>query len=81
VTQEVAYENLPYSTRQELHGALGQFIERAYTGSIDQYVDLLAYHFERSLNQTKKREYLLKAGDLAQSRYANETAIDITSVF
>jgi predicted ATPase/class 3 adenylate cyclase len=75
VTQEVAYESLPFSTRQELHGALGQFIEHAYTGSIDQYVDLLAYHYERSLNQAKKREYLLKAGDLAQSRYANETAI------
>jgi len=30
VTQEVAYESLPYATRALLHGHLGQFIESNY---------------------------------------------------
>jgi adenylate cyclase len=75
VTQEVAYESLPYATRAILHEQLAQFIERAYRESVDQFVDLLAYHYEHSENEDKKREYLLKAGEAAQADYANEAAI------
>ncbi len=75
VTQEVAYESMPFVTRALLHGSLGHFIERAYQGTLDQYIDLLAYHYERSEELDKKREYLLKAGENAQARYANESAI------
>jgi len=39
-------------------------------------VDLLAFHFDRSNNKTKRREYLLKAGEAAQARYANSAAIN-----
>ena len=50
VTQEVAYESLPYATRATLHEQLASYIERMYGGSERQYVDLLAFHFERSDN-------------------------------
>jgi predicted ATPase/class 3 adenylate cyclase len=76
VTQEVAYESLPFSTRAMLHEQIGQYIERAYARSLDQYVDLLAYHFYRSTDEAKKREYLLKGGEAAQRNYANSAAID-----
>ncbi|NJN98024.1 MAG: tetratricopeptide repeat protein [Anaerolineales bacterium] len=75
ITQEVAYESLPYATRAILHDQLGWFIERAYSDSIEQFIDLLAFHFERSHNEAKKREYLRKAGEMAQANYANEAAI------
>ena len=75
VTQEVAYESLPYATRAMLHGQLAQYIERTYSKPLEQYVDLLAYHYERSENEDKKREYLCKAGEAAQADYANEAAI------
>lgn len=75
ITQEVAYESLPYATRAILHDQLGWFIERAYSDSIEQFIDLLAFHYERSHNEAKKREYLRKAGELAQANYANEAAI------
>jgi adenylate cyclase len=76
VTQEVAYESLSYATRALLHDQLGQFIEQTFNNNPEQYVDLLAFHFERSRNQPKKREYLLKAGEAAQANYANTAAIN-----
>ncbi|MCL4302757.1 MAG: tetratricopeptide repeat protein [Anaerolineae bacterium] len=75
VTQEVAYESLPYATRAVLHEQLAWFIERAYSKSLEQFIDLLAFHYERSQNEAKKREYLRKAGEAAQANYANEVAI------
>lgn len=75
VTQEVAYESLPYATRSILHEHLAWYLERVYRDILDQYIDLLAFHYERSQNTDKKKEYLRKAGEAAQADYANETAI------
>jgi class 3 adenylate cyclase len=75
LTWEVAYETLPFATRAMLHDQIGQHIENAYHDVLGQYTDLLAYHFERSENQPKKREYLLKAAEAAQTDYANAAAI------
>ena len=55
VTQEVAYESLPFATRAMLHDLIGQYIEKNYAQSLSQYVGLLAYHYGRSDNETKKR--------------------------
>ncbi|MCP4361430.1 MAG: tetratricopeptide repeat protein [Chloroflexi bacterium] len=71
VTQEVTYESLPYATRAVLHEQLAQFLEAL---DHNQYVDLLAYHYERSENIPKKREYLQRAGETAVARFANEEA-------
>jgi tetratricopeptide (TPR) repeat protein len=76
LTQEVAYESLPFATRAVLHGQIGAYIEETYAGSLDRYVDLLAHHYDRSENDAKRREYLLKAGEAAQANYANATAVD-----
>jgi len=76
ITQEVAYESLPFATRALLHNQLAQFIEKTYHNQLTRYVDLLAFHYDRSENEAKKREYLLKAGEAAQADYANEAAID-----
>lgn len=76
VTREVAYESLPYAMRAQLHGQLGQFIEDTYAGTLDQYVDLLAHHYDLSRIEPKKREYLRRAGEAAQAAFANEAAID-----
>lgn len=76
VTQEVAYESLPFATRAMLHDLIGQYIERHYANALSQYVGLLAYHYGRSDNEVKKRDYLLKAGEAAQAEYANDAAIE-----
>jgi tetratricopeptide (TPR) repeat protein len=75
ITQEVAYNSMPYATRAMLHDMVGRFIELEYRESLEQYIDLLAHHYEHSENEAKKREYLLKAGEAAQADYNNATAI------
>ncbi|GAB4110714.1 MAG: hypothetical protein Fur005_00410 [Roseiflexaceae bacterium] len=76
LTQEVTYETLPFAMRAMLHDQIGQYIERVYTSTLDQYTDLLAYHYDRSENSAKRCEYLRKAGDVAQATYANPAAIN-----
>src|SRR5262249_25515023 len=62
VTQEVTYESLAHATRAKLHNEIGLLLERLYDGRLDQHVDLLAFHFDRSTNLPKRKEYLQKAG-------------------
>jgi len=76
VIQEVAYESLPFDTRGTLHEAIGLFFERIYADQLNLRLDLLAYHYDRSLNEGKRREYLLRAGEAAQANYANAAAIE-----
>jgi predicted ATPase/class 3 adenylate cyclase len=76
VTQEVAYESLPYATRATLHNQIGLYIERTFAGELEQYLNVLAFHFDRSDNEPKRRAYLLRAGEAAQADYANGAAID-----
>lgn len=76
VTQEVAYESLLYRTRARLHDQIGLYLERQAADHPGQTVHLLAFHFDRSDNEDKKREYLVKAGAASQADYANATAID-----
>jgi class 3 adenylate cyclase/tetratricopeptide (TPR) repeat protein len=72
VIREVAYESLPFAFRAVLHGRVGNWIETTEPESLD----LLAYHYWMSGDEPKKREYLRKAGEAAEARYANEAAID-----
>ena len=76
ITQEVIYENLPFATRAMLHEQVGLYLETNRAELIQRYIDLLAYHYDRSRNEEKKRRYLLQAGEAAQAAYANTAAID-----
>ncbi len=76
VTQEVAYQSIPFGMRSILHERVGGYIERNEPGAIDRNLDLLAHHYWRSENLAKKREYLGRAGTAAQAAYANTAAID-----
>lgn len=75
LTHQVTYESQPYSSRAELHGHLGHFLEVEYANEIDRNVDLLAHHFDRSEEMEKKRAYLLRAAEQAQAEFANDAAI------
>jgi tetratricopeptide (TPR) repeat protein len=71
--QEVAYASMPYARLAQLHEQLAGWLE-ARSDEIAS-LDLLAYHYGRSLNGIKQRMYFKKAGDAAAARYANATAI------
>jgi class 3 adenylate cyclase/tetratricopeptide (TPR) repeat protein len=74
VTQEVAYESIPFAFRAALHESFGAYLEASEP--IERNLDLLAYHYWRGGDLSKKREYLERAGDAAQVAYANAAAID-----
>jgi adenylate cyclase len=78
VTRDVAYESLAYSTRATLHEQYARYLEKLletrHAPALS--LDLLAYHYDRSENLPKKREYLQRAGEAAQAVYANATALD-----
>jgi len=76
ITRSVIYDSLLHKIRTTLHEQMGQFLEATYQGESDQYLDLLAYHYDHSQNVEKKRYYLRRAGEFAQRSYANEAAIE-----
>ena len=75
MTQEVAYESLPFAMRSLLHGRVGGYIERSQAADLERWVPLLAHHYWRSDLEDKRREYLRKAAEQAQTSYANEAAM------
>lgn len=75
LTHQVTYESQPYSSRAELHGLFGHFLEDECANELDRNVDLLAHHFDRSEETQKRRTYLLKAAEHAQAEYANDAAV------
>jgi len=75
VTQEVAYESLLYAHRRALHQRVGEYLERRHQDNLAEYYELLAYHYVQSGLADKGQFYLIKAGDKAKAKYANDAAI------
>ncbi len=75
ITRDVAYESLLFAHRRELHHRVGEYVERAYPDSLEEHYELLAHHYYQSGDPDKSWEYLIRAGDKAKDRYANEAAI------
>ncbi len=75
MTQEVAYETLPYATRSMLHCQIGRYIERSSPDTLDQYTHLLAHHYWLGQDWAKAMEYNLLAARHAQREFANDTAV------
>jgi len=75
-TQEVAYESLLYKHRRELHYSIGHYLEQTHPHNLEEYYELLAYHYALSEDQAKGWVYLVQAGDKARDNYANEAAIE-----
>lgn len=75
LTQEVVYQTQLLSDRRRLHGAVAAAIEAVYPERLDEFTDLLAYHYERSDETAKAVTWLVRAGDRAKSLFANAEAL------
>src|SRR5438309_3958000 len=73
--QEVAYETQLLAERRQIHAAVGAAVEALYQGRLEEFVDFLAYHYERSDDHERACRYLLKAGARAQRLFANDEAL------
>ncbi|MFC1859696.1 tetratricopeptide repeat protein, partial [Thermodesulfobacteriota bacterium] len=75
LTQEVAYSSLLKERRKEIHEKIGQAIETLYPENLEEYFELLAYHYTRSDNNNKALEYLDLANQKAIKLNAFEDAM------
>lgn len=69
------FYQLAGAERRLLHGEIGALLEELYNGETDEIVFQLARHFEEAGAWTKAVDYLLRAGERAQSLFAYADAI------
>jgi predicted ATPase len=82
VTHEVTYESLSFATRAKLHEQLARYLEdkaAAIPSGRSTLIDTIAFHYGRSENIAKKREYYQKAAEAAYSVSAFVTAIEYST--
>ena len=72
LTQEVAYNSLLQKKREEIHESVGRAIEELYPGRLEEYYELLAYHYGLSEKKDKAVKYL----DLANQKAARVSAVE-----
>ncbi len=69
-TYEVVYGSLFKTRRRQLHGLIGQELERMFADRIADQVEALAYHFSRSEDEVKGVQYLKSAANRSYRLYA-----------
>jgi len=68
LTQEVAYGSLLARRKREIHEKIGAAIEQIYSERIDEYYEMLSYHFLKSENYEKAYHYFKLSGQKADRR-------------
>ncbi|MBI3327561.1 MAG: hypothetical protein HYZ81_12775 [Nitrospinae bacterium] len=72
LTQEAVYQTLLRPKREEYHERIGKALETLYPNRLEEYYEVLAYHYGRSGNKDKAVEYL----DLANQKAAKANAME-----
>lgn len=72
ITQEVAYDLMLNSQRQQLHAVLAEWYERTHQQDLSRHHPLLAHHWRRAGNDAKALEHLELAAEQALHDHANE---------
>jgi class 3 adenylate cyclase/tetratricopeptide (TPR) repeat protein len=62
LTQEVAYNSVLHKRRKEIHRKIGGAIEQIYAERLEEFFEMLAYHFDQGEVWDKAVEYQVKAG-------------------
>ena len=79
--REVAYRSIPEAQRRTVHGSVGEWLEALARDRRDEFVDLLAHHFEKAAAgmaepfRAKAVATLLEAGQAARGRAATDDAV------
>lgn len=79
ITQEVAYDLIPPTQRQQLHRAIAEWYEKEHGDDLSPFFALLAKHWSRTGQTEKALEYLEKSGESAARQFANSEVIQFFS--
>lgn len=69
-----AYEGLSFRRRREIHGRVGEALERRAGDRVDDATAVLSLHFLEAHRYDKAWHYSVAAADEAQAKYANVVA-------
>jgi tetratricopeptide (TPR) repeat protein len=75
LVQEAVYNTQLLARRRSAHAAVGGAVVELFADRLDEFTDILAYHYGRSDDDTNARRFLLRAGQRAQRLYANDEAL------
>ena len=71
LTRQVAYNSLLQQRRRKIHEKIGRAIETLYPDRIEEFHEMLAYHYSRSDNFYNAYQYCKLAGDKAERNYSH----------
>jgi eukaryotic-like serine/threonine-protein kinase len=75
--RETIYDDIGTARRTQLHGLIGEALERVYSGNIDAHLSELAHHFYRATprsDNAKTVNYLSRAGDVCMRQVGFDEA-------
>lgn len=75
LVQEVAYSSLLINRRREIHEKIGNAIESLHPQRLEEFSEMLAYHYSRSGNLAKAYEYLKRSANKALRNDATFEAV------
>jgi class 3 adenylate cyclase/tetratricopeptide (TPR) repeat protein len=75
--RSTAYAGLSFRRRREIHGRVGEALERRAGDDVDEAAGLLSLHFAEAERHEPAWRYAVIAGDRARERYANVVAAEL----
>jgi class 3 adenylate cyclase/energy-coupling factor transporter ATP-binding protein EcfA2 len=76
LTQEVAYNSLLHKRKKDIHEKIGKAIEQIYAERLEEFYEMLSYHFDQGEVWDKAVEYQVKAGVKARHGYIIQVAMN-----
>jgi class 3 adenylate cyclase/tetratricopeptide (TPR) repeat protein len=70
LTQEVAYNSLLLKRRREIHERTGKAIEELYKDRLEEFYEVLAYHYSAAESWEKAYQYMTLSGNKVFSSYS-----------
>jgi len=70
LTQEVAYNSLLLKRRKEIHEKIGNAIEDIYPERLEEFYEMLAYHYSKSEDSEKAYQYLKLSGNKSTQNHS-----------
>jgi len=71
LTREVVYDSILTRRKKRLHDEVGAAIEEIYADRLEEFYEMLAYHYSRSEALEKAYQYLKLSGNKATRNYSN----------
>ncbi len=75
LVQETVYHSLLVRRRERLHHTVAEGIETLFRDRLEEHVEQLSFHYAESKDIDRALPYLIRAGQRAADRFANDEAL------